>query len=317
MNNKKDIKYLCYKFKQELFLRRLNKFLCKPIIESDKVMFYIDNHYLDKLSNKTDEYNFQFYSLNEEADNFEKTKSLFEYYQINKPFYYIIDGMNFNKKVVISANTPTTVVFRNCTFKEGIEIKNSDKLILNNNKYYCRGSYSFFENKHYLTGKNIDELTLINEDFNNKDYSHHPTPNFGIYLETNKINIINTNIDTDGTIILEGKPYYLDTKGEIILKSKEMNISNSTIKSPNIYLESDNIKKDKNSTIESTQCIVIENKNQDMKLNNVKTPYLIYNKEEEGIISFYKLNEIFKEIITKTKSKNKQILKKSSKKTII
>jgi len=315
MDNRKDIKYLYYKLKQEFFLTKLNKVLCKPIIESDKVMFYVDNHYLTKQIKKAEEYNFEFYSLNKENDNFEKMKNLFEYYQLNKPFYYIIDGMIFEKKVIVSSKKPSTVVFRNCTFKQEIEIKNCDKLILNNNRYYCRGSYSLLNNYNkFLFGKKINEITFINESFSNKDYSHHPTPNFGINIETERINIINTNIDADSSTIIGEKVYNLDTKGEIIIKSKELNIYNSIIKSPNIYLESNNIKKDKNSTIEASQCIIIENKNENMKLNNIKTPYLIYNNKEEGTISINKLSEIFKSIIYKTKYTNKKLLKKFLKK---
>ena len=310
MENKKTIKYISFMLKQEIYLRRLNKILMKPVIESDKVMFYVDNHYLNKLSNKTDEYNLNFYTLNKEEINYEKQKKLFDYYDLNKPFYYIIDGMIFDKKINLSVNPESTVVFRNCTFKEGIEINNSDKLILSNNKYFCKGAYSPINEKHYLTGKNINELTIINEDFSNKDYSHHPTPNFGIKLETNKINIINSNINADNTTIIEGKKYHLDTKGEIIIKSKELIISNSIIKSPNIYIKSSSIKNDKTSAIEATQCLLIENKNNDMKLNNIKSSYLIYNNQEEGLISINKVSETFKNIIYKTKHINKKILKK-------
>ena len=312
MGDKKNIKYIYHKIKLEIFLKRLNKILCKTIIESDKVMFYVDNHYLNKLSNKADEYNLEFYTLNKNDDNYEKTKKYFDYYDLNKPFFYIIDDMIFDKKVNLNIQGKSTVVFRNCIFKEGIEIKNSDKLILSNNKYYCRGSYSYFDDKHYLTGRNINELTLINEDFSNKDYSHHPTPNFGIYLETKKLNIINTNINTDRTIILEGKPYYLDTKGEIILKSSELNISNSKIKSPNIYINSSSIKNNKDTTLESSQCIVIENSKEDMTLNNIQTPYLIYNKKEQKLISINKINRVLETAINKA---NKKILQKITKRS--
>lgn len=294
-NLKKEIKDLYYNLKRNRFLNKLNNISGKILVESDKVIFYIDDCTLKKQTENCDQYNLELYNLPQTNSTIEnKYEQLFYYYKLNKPFYYIFDGINFNKKVTLHVTECATVIFKNCTFKEPIEINKCDKVTFENNQYYCHGSYTPIKEKFFLTGQKINKIKFINEKFINKDKSPHPTPQFGINLIVNNVEINNTLIDTDRTIVVDNRVYISDRSSGISIKAKNISIINSSFNCPNIYLESENINNN-DSNLTANNGIVIENKNANMLLDNIETPYLLYNREE---------------VIRKTKAKPYILLKK-------
>ena len=298
-NFKTDIKKIYDDLKRNLFLKKLNNLSSDIHIESDRVFLYIDKYHFERSFNDQDEYYISLYNI-ENIKNEEYNQNIYKY-KLNKPFIYIFDGIIFDKKIILTLKENATVIFKNCTFKEGIEITKCSNLIFTNNKYYCHGTYTKERKPSFITGKGIDTIKFKNETFYNNDISHHPTPHFGINLIAANIEFSNSIVNTDSSIKIEDKIYRLDKQSEIILQSKNIIINNTKFNSPNIYIESDNISINE-SNIKATNGIAIVNKDDNIDFEQFDTPYLLYNKEE---------------IIKKANTKPLAIIKKINYKNII
>ncbi len=208
---------------------------------------------------------------------YDKSKKLVEYFNLNKPVYYVFDGIIFDTVVNISSLF-ANIIFKNCTFTIGIRCFIADNITFENNKYNCWTESKDYGNA-FLYGK-INNLRIEHDQFVNNSNFHSFDNNFGINVETNKIAIICSNIQAGNN-------------GQINIRANETVSQYSNIIAPEIYLDSDSIFFG-NSLLKAENGIIIENENcecdTEVGFYNVDSPYTIYNGTE--IITNY---EAFKE----------------------
>lgn len=240
----------------------------------DRITCYVKQELLEKNSKKA------FYELHCDGMNiaYDKSRKLVDYFKLNKPVYYIFDGIHFDTVVNI-ASTFSNIIFKNCTFNTGIRIFFADTITLENNKYNCWTNFKDYGNA-FLWGK-VKNLEIKNENFiNQSELKKYGENNFGINIEADKLNIDNSTICAE-------------SYGQINIKAKETDIWKTNISAPEIYLDSDSIAFGK-SLLKADNGVIIENKNcecdTEVGFYNVDSPYTIYNGAE--IITDY---EAFKE----------------------
>lgn len=252
--------------------------------KEDCIICYVKQELLEKNSKKVS-YELECYGMNTVYD---KSRKLVDYFKLNKPVYYIFDGIHFDTFVNI-ASSFSNLIFRNCTFNAGIHIFFADTITLENNKYNCWSDFKDYGNA-FLWGK-VNNLEIKNENFINQyELKKYGENNFGMNINIDKLNIENSTICAE-------------SHGQINIKAKKTCILNSKISAPEIYLDSDSITSYNTSYnwwLKSANGIIIENKNCDLNIelecNRIHSPYLIYNGAE--IINGNNLKEI-RRIFTK------------------
>lgn len=76
---------------------------------------------------------------------YDKSRKLVEYFNLNKPVYYIFDGIIFDTAVNISSLF-SNIIFRNCTFNMGIICLFANNITFKNNKYNCWTEFKDYGN---------------------------------------------------------------------------------------------------------------------------------------------------------------------------
>lgn len=230
----------------------------------DRITCYVKQELLEKNSKKI------FYELHCNGMNtvHDKSRELVDYFKLNKPVYYIFDGIHFDTVVNI-ASTFSNIIFRNCTFNTGIRIFFADTITLEDNKYNCWTNFKDYGNS-FLWGiaKNLE---IKNENFINQyELKKYGENNFGINIKVDNLKIDNSTICAE-------------SHGQINVKAKETSVLNSNISAPEIYLDSDSIAFGK-SLLKAENGVIIENKNcecdTEVGFYNVDSPYTIYNGTE-------------------------------------
>lgn len=251
------------------------------------IICYVKQDLLEKNAKRV------FYELNCDGMNtvYDKSRKLVDYFKLNKPVYYIFDGIHFDTVVNI-ASTFSNIIFRNCTFNTGIRIFFADNITLEDNKYNCCANFKEYGYGNAFLHGEIKNLVIKNDQFVNSLNSQYLDNIFGINVRVDKINIENSTICAE-------------SHGQINIKAKETNIWNSKISAPEIYLDSDSITFGK-SLLKAENGVIIENKNcecdTEVGFYNVESPYTIYNGTE--IITDYenfKDKEVKEERLTPVK----------------
>lgn len=182
----------------------------------------------------------------------------------SKPVYYTFEGIHFEGEVYLTS-TSVEVRFLNCTFNNGIHINGANKVEFVNNKYNCWKNKSC--GKAFLTGN----ARII--EFNNNNFVNLyklGENNFGINLEAEDFYIEDSNI-------------VADTFCQINIKAQKISLWRSSINAPKIYLDSEMLVLDRSLlTAEKEIKLSVKNKTcvEDINLNNVKSPYIVYNGTE-------------------------------------
>lgn len=221
-----------------------------------------------------------FYELHCHGMNtvYDKSRALVDYFGLNKPVYYIFEGIYFDTVVNISSSF-SNIIFKNCTFNMGIRIFFADNITLENNRYNCWTNFKEYGNA-FLWGK-IKNLEMKNENFLNQfELKKYGENNFGLNIEVDKLNI-------------EYSTICAENNGQVNIKAKETRLWESTICAPEIYLDSDRIVFC-GSLFNAKNGIIIEEKEDscdtEVGFYYTKSPYTIYNGRE--IITDY---EVFNE----------------------
>lgn len=252
------------KIKKKIFVL-LRNYLLKDITnklgkikESDeKITCYVNNKKLKKY--KKGKYMFT-HKL------FIKSKKIYSEeilntYKVNKPIHYVIEGMNFKDSVEVLAPLDTTMVFINCKFNREFNIFSGGNIILENNKYY--DEYAFYRNGVFFCTINAKSVKFLGENFTNKSKYNMETK-FGIKIDTDNLEIIYSTFSTK------------KNDGVISIRSKEVYIEDSAIKSQKgIYIKADELKII-GTAIKSQTQVVIDNKNNNY-IRGVTSPKTIYN----------------------------------------
>ena len=234
------------------------------IVEDDyEITCYVTQDLVDKNGKEI------FYKLrcNGFNKNIPEVKKLLEYYKLNKTVFYIFDNIVFDVPVEITSHF-AHLVFKNCTFKNGIATFWADDISLHNNKY-INWSNTYSYGNSFFFGRNIKKLTFSNDNFiNSYELKGYETTKFGMDIRCNKLNIIDSNIQAENN-------------GQININASSAILFASTISGTEIYLDSDVINC-VDASIKPEKGIIIENKNNDMEacIENIECPYIVYNGTE-------------------------------------
>lgn len=257
MNSMKEkIDSKIYKKSRKNFIKNIIGKYGKILEEEDKITLYATQELVDKNSKN------YYYELYCDGFNthYEKSKKMIEKLKLNKQVYYIFDGIIFNKPIKLS-NMFAKIIFRNCTFTNGLGIFFASSITLEKNTYFNWTDFYLYGDS-FLSGK-IDELIIKEEQFINSDnQKYYETNKFGMNIDTQKLSIINSTIQAENS-------------GQINIEAKEIQMNNSIMEGPEIYIIADNIIS-KKSIIKSNNGVMIENKNKDFS-GIVQAPTYILN----------------------------------------
>ena len=225
------------------------------------------------------------YFANSMGDKVRKTKKIAEFYDLDKPTYYIFKNITFDSPLKITFFYDNAhIIFKHCTFKGNVIIELANDIKFVSNKYEDNDYYSG-EERIFVRINHCNNLQIYNENFTNTKEEHHPT-NFGIKVNgAEMVEIVDTNINIDNTVKYKGE-VKVKNRREISISTQNLYIENSTLESPEIYIDADNLNYNDNK-VRASNGIIIENKNNDLVgiATNITTPYLVYNGLEVTEIS--------------------------------
>lgn len=248
-----------------------------------KIFISLRNHVLKNITNKlgkikNDDEKIICYVDNKKLKRYKKGKWISRYklfiksnkmyseeilntYKINKPIHYVIKGMNFKDSVEVFAPIDTTIVFGDCKFNREFNVFFGDNIILENNEYYDEDA--FYRNSIFFCTINAKSVKFLDDNFINKSKSNIENK-FGIKINSDNLEIINSTFSTK------------NNEGVLSIKSKQVYIEDSTIKSKKeIYINADDLKV-VGAKIKSQKQVVIDNKNNNY-IAGVTSPKTIYN----------------------------------------
>lgn len=193
---------------------------------------------------------------------------------LNKPIYYIFDGIEFEKALSISLkDNRANLIFRNCAFKDGIYLEDCGDVEFENNTFDYNNDlpiHYFIENC-FLCVKRIGKLTFRNDNFTNcpsadrikylrmANVSH----SFGMNITSAKeVEFINTRVETYFPNAINADTIRLENS---ILDGTEFGLSAKSIEN-------------KDSTITATEGVIIENQDCDF-VGIIDSPIIFYNGE--------------------------------------
>lgn len=258
---KKFLSSCIVKYIQHDYLKRSIEAKGTYTIEEDKIIYHIDNKSFQKIYREKPTMKIKTHLINID-DELKKACGL------NKPIEYIFENINFEKAIEISSIAlEGNIHFKNCTFNDQMIIYIAGKIILENNQYHNKVDVYFAGDAFFNVAGYINHLILLNDNFiNSATIREHSTnkPKFGMHLK---------NV---GTLEIKNSKITASELGKInIENAKEMIIENSTITSPQIYMNIDKIKST-NSSITATKEIKIDNK-ENSSIENIQAPSIIYN----------------------------------------
>ena len=210
---------------------------------------------------------------------------------LNKPVFYIFDGIHFEWCFRFNSKGNCHIIFRNCMYKNGIDISYANNVTFENNKYYNYYSDSYVGRYVFLVGNKINKITFRNEKYGNR-YRSGLSLKYGIDIDAKVVEIIDSKIDSH-------------TYGNINICASEMVIENSSIYCGKIVLDVDEIKY-MVSHIDARESVTIDNKNKNY-IENIDSPLVIYNntliKPVSGVLGDinegFELNQARLELILK------------------
>jgi len=311
----KKIKSLAKKIISLYYLKSVNGLAGKIEIKDDKIIFYINKNKLEKNKAQKSEYNYTF----NDASILKYNKCVLTKYNLNKPFYYVIENIDFKDKVYFNISSNSHLIFRNCTFNNQIEIYGKGNVVFENNNYFSKKDSE-------LTNKSLIKIDVNNVKFYNEVLNNTTNAKkfFNIDIESDSVEIINSTIETDGKIkivakeidvlsskisssdifinvqILDAYKSVLGMENNILeINTGEMILDLSCIYADLISLKVKKIECNKTRII-SKNGIILENDNNKL-MEYIYAPLIIYN----GILKSSN-EEIVK--ITELSSKRKQLL---------
>ncbi len=257
-NIKKKAKLKVYNEARQLYLKKSICNIGKIVEEEDKIICYVDQKSIDRYKGNNPLYKLRLNGMNQVTEGIKETV---ENFRLNKPVYYIFDGIEFSTGLEITSLW-SNVIFRNCTFDKNIGIIWGDEITFENNKYtdHCD---VYFYGKCFLTADRVNKLTFINDNFvNSYDFKKYGDARFGMQIDVKEIEFINTKVDAE----------YPAT---INIKAERTRIEKSELKANEVYVDSQSIDFADSSVI-AQNGVMIVNANCDF-VGKVQAPIVFYN----------------------------------------
>lgn len=237
----------------------LKKSICNigRIVETDdKIICYVEQDALDKYKGNKPIYGINLKGMNQGVD-----KETVEAFGLNKPVYYIFEGINFSSALRFSS-TWCDVIFKNCTFDKNIGIIWGRDITFENNKYKDHCNVYFIGNC-FLTANMVKKLTFINETFvNGYELKQYGDQVFGMKINAREVEFIDSIIVCENT-------------GGIKIDAVQTKLENSSFIGKDIDIKSTSIKSS-DTTITGKESVIIENTNCDFDAK-IESPIVFYN----------------------------------------
>lgn len=160
-------KKISLKIYNEIRQQCLKEYICnigKIVEEEDKIICYVNQKYVDRYKGNKTLYKLRLNGINQITEGIKETV---EKLKLNKPVYYIFDGIEFSPGLQITSLW-AHVIFRNCTFDKNIGI---------------------------IYG---NEITFVNDNFfNSYDLKMYGDQHFGMQIDAKEVEFINTKVEAE------------------------------------------------------------------------------------------------------------------------
>ena len=221
----------------------LKRFICdigKITEEEDRIICYVKQKPLNKYKGNEETYNIK---LNGMDLITEGIKEITEEFKLNKPVYYVFDGIKFNTGLEITS-IGANIIFRNCTFDKNIDICCGNEITFENNKYASNCQVSYLGDCYFTTGM-VSKITFKNDKFiNNGNLNEYNGLSFGMKIDAKLVEFINAEVAAESTSMIK-------------IKAEKTRIDSSILKANKVFIDSKSIDCTDSSII--AQDVVIEN----------------------------------------------------------
>lgn len=231
----KKVKNLIYGIQRSILKKILTNNLGRVVEEDEKLICYV------KKREVKSKYNIRFYGISYNL------VALAKEFKLDKPICYVLDGIDFSKKIKIFCFDNCEIIIKNCKFDFGPWI-----VIVGN-----------------CTLENI-----IAEDCNSAWISVKEL----IIKNMNLDNLLSVGIDADSIKIIDSNIGQKYNEMKVKLSTDDLEIINSKISGNDIECKSKKINIDENSTLTASNKVEIET--EDFNSINVSSPVIILNDEE-------------------------------------
>ena len=191
---------------------------------------------------------------------------------LNKPIYYIFDGIIFDKSLRINMKGDrANIIFKNCTFVEEIYLENCIDVEFENNTY--KNEFSYYSNKKcFLFVDGIRKLTFRNDNFINSADAD----------RVESFRLVNMPIKFGINVTNAREVEFIDTKVEAnfptAINADRIRLDNSMLEGVEFGLSAKTIE-NKDSTIKATDGVIIDNQECDF-IGTIESPIIFYNGED-------------------------------------
>lgn len=224
------------------------------MVDDEKIICYINEDELKRNTLKKGFYNFQFDISYDWYDELEK------YSYLNKPIYYIFEGITFDKSISISSKLKTliSVCFKDCVFTKGVWISDVQNVIFESNT--CSDLDVFNVN-------NVKNLKFLND--NAVNCYEVKESKMDINFMADKIEMNNSWIKVNSY-----------SNSEVNINGLNTIIRNSTVEGEFVYVSSYNLDIDNSSKLVGNRFVGVLSKNDNVSLENVDTPCYVNNEDD-------------------------------------
>ena len=225
------IKKLMYECLRKYAVKLLTKKMGKCEILEDRILCYVDEN---KIKRK-EKYKYLLIYMVFFIPLDDSDKRVAKAYNLEKPIYYVIENMDFEKEISVYA-TSNNVIFKNCTFKSKVFVSGKE-IIFMNNKYLPSDDKSVS-----LVKPGYFDLSVQSETV--KFDSDNLTLKKGgvkLLLKGKNIEVINSNMDNVDSIKIQAEDVIMESSNisskEIEIDAKCITSNDGTIFSDIISLE--------------------------------------------------------------------------------
>lgn len=244
---RKILKKFLYKMTRPFVKRYLTGNLGKIVESDDKIICYVNKR---KIKKRMYECTLACFGI---RDN---EKKLADAFNLNKPIYYIIDGINLEKQeAYIFGYDNCEVIIKNCDFGFGLRVEVNGKCTLDNT------NISPFFKSH------IRANSLVIKNMKENQISLYSYRGEFVFEADNKIDIKDSNIGN----IRNGYKISL-------IAPNEINIVNSKIYGREIECKSSVVNTNEEVLLKASNKVNLQTEN--INLTNIESPIIILNGEE-------------------------------------